>query len=266
MSTRMNAHLLDHVRVLIIEDDNALASLLADLVTEHGATLRIAASATEARMLLSRMLPDIILLDLLLPDSSGLSFLAQIRSSRRTDMIPVIVITGYYYDDLRADTLEAGADYILPKPFSLRELVAVIHQRVLARRRIKPVLPAGPTAQVEHGDAERFLKQVSTWIELHFMIQGITVDRAARELGMSEAVLQRRCNLHLGCSFIVYLNNWRLARAHDLILAGSYNMAEIAYRTGFGGPSYFTTCFRRRYGITPKHLSLQIRHQQRRAH
>jgi DNA-binding response OmpR family regulator len=265
MARQTNAHLLDHVRVLIIEDDEALAALLADVVTDHGATPRIAGTATEARMLLSRMLPDIILLDLFLPDANGLALLAQIRSSRRTDMIPVIVISGYCFDDMRADTVETGADYILPKPFSLRELVAVIHQRVLARRRVKPVLAAGPTAQIDHGDAERFLTQFSSWIENHYMIAGITVDRAARELGMSEAVLQRRCNLHLGCSFIVYLNNWRLARAHDLILGGSYNMAEIAYRIGFGGPSYFTSCFRRRYGITPKHLSLQIR-QQRRAH
>lgn len=255
---------LEHVRVLIIEDDATLAALLADTVTGHGASPRIAGTATEARMLLARMLPDIILLDLFLPDTSGIALLRQIRSSRRTESIPVIVISGYCFDDLRVDTLEAGADYVFPKPFSLRELVAVLQQRILARRRVRPVLPPGPGAKHD-GEAEQFRMHISMWIEAHHMQPGITVDRAARDMGVSEAVLQRRCNLHLGCSFIAYLNNWRLARAHELILGGSYNMAEIADRIGIGGPSYFTYCFRRRYGITPKHLSLQIRQQQRRA-
>ncbi len=262
MTTPDSPFMLDHVRVLIVEDDVTLASMLAEIVTQQGASARVVQSIVEGRTILAHMLPDIVLLDLVLPDASGITLLTHIRRSRRTDVVPVIILSGHCIGDVRQQALDAGADYIFQKPFVVRELVSVMQQRILARRRTHPDLQSAPLpVQVGGTESDRFNRQVTMWVEQHYAQTTITVAHAARDLGVSEAVLQRRCNSYLGCSFNMYLNNWRLNLAHAYIQSGCYNMADVAYRTGFASPSYFTQRFRRRFGITPKHLSMQLRRQ-----
>jgi two-component system, OmpR family, phosphate regulon response regulator PhoB len=112
--------------VLVVEDEPAIQELIAVNLVRHGHEVRRAASADEALAAVSESLPDVILLDWMLPDAPGPSIARKLRSESRTHAIPIILLTGRDGESDKITGLEAGADDYLIKPFSPRELLARI--------------------------------------------------------------------------------------------------------------------------------------------
>ncbi|MFW5440781.1 MAG: phosphate regulon transcriptional regulator PhoB [Methylophilaceae bacterium] len=119
--------------ILVVEDEPAIQELLALNITQAGHTPLRAISAEHAMKLLRNTIPDLILLDWMLPGMSGIDFARQLKSNSSTKPIPIIMLTarGDEFDKVRG--LEAGADDYVTKPFSPRELNARI-KAVLRRR------------------------------------------------------------------------------------------------------------------------------------
>lgn len=119
------------LRVLLIEDDRELRTTLRDALTVEGYELQTAASLSEGLALLTHAEPpDLLLLDLGLPDGEGETLLAELRRRRGT---PVLVISAREQDGQKVRLLDAGADDYLVKPFSVSELLA--RMRVALRHR-----------------------------------------------------------------------------------------------------------------------------------
>jgi two-component system phosphate regulon response regulator PhoB len=119
--------------ILVVEDEPAIQELIAASCTRNGHTVRRALNADDAYRLLVEALPDVILLDWMLPDGSGPAMTRKLRSEQRTREVPIIMLTARAGDDDKVAGLEAGADDYVTKPFSPRELEARI-QAVLRRR------------------------------------------------------------------------------------------------------------------------------------
>ena len=119
--------------ILVVEDEPAIQELIAVNLTRNGHSVRRATSATEAYQAVSEALPDVILLDWMLPDAAGPSFARRMRSESRTREVPIIMLTARASDEDKVAGLESGADDYVTKPFSPRELEARI-QAVLRRR------------------------------------------------------------------------------------------------------------------------------------
>ena len=126
--------------VLIVEDEPAILELVAVNLEHAGYKTLRAASAEDANRLLSEILPDLVLLDWMLPGQSGVALARRLRSDARTRELPLIFLTARADEPDKIAGLEAGADDYITKPFSTKELVARI--RAVLRRR-KP----------QHGDA-----------------------------------------------------------------------------------------------------------------
>lgn len=120
--------------VLIIEDEPAIQELVAVNLEHAGFRTLRAASAEEAARLLSQALPDLVVLDWMLPGQSGLAFARRLRADARTRELPIIFLTARADEPDRIAGLEAGADDYVVKPFSTRELLARIRS-VLRRRK-----------------------------------------------------------------------------------------------------------------------------------
>ena len=120
--------------ILIVEDDPAIRELL--IVNLEASAHRVieAGSAEEAEQLIVHNLPDLILLDWMLPGRSGPQFAQRIRMVERTKDVPIIMLTARTDDQDRVTGLEIGADDYMVKPFSPRELIARI-KAVLRRRK-----------------------------------------------------------------------------------------------------------------------------------
>ena len=119
--------------ILVVEDEPAIQELISVGLARSGHDVRRAASAEEAYGALTEALPDVILLDWMLPDASGPTLARRLRGETRTKEVPIIMLTARAGDDDKVAGLEAGADDYVTKPFSPRELEARI-QAVLRRR------------------------------------------------------------------------------------------------------------------------------------
>jgi len=119
--------------ILVVEDEPAIQELISISLARNGHSVRRVATAKDAYDAVSEALPDVILLDWMLPDAAGPSLARRLRGETRTREVPIIMLTARAGDDDKVAGLEAGADDYVTKPFSPRELEARI-QAVLRRR------------------------------------------------------------------------------------------------------------------------------------
>ncbi len=121
------------IRVLIVEDEPAIAELIAVNLQHSGFVAVLAQDSVTAQRELDSVLPDVILLDWMLPGQSGLSLARHWRKQERTKAIPIIMLTARGDEPDKVAGLDAGADDYITKPFSTQELLARI--RAVLRRR-----------------------------------------------------------------------------------------------------------------------------------
>lgn len=127
-------------RVLVVEDESAIAELVSLNLRHAGYEVTIAATAEQAQAEVDRMLPDLVILDWMLPGLSGLQLARQWRSSQRTRELPIIMLTARGEEGDKISGLDAGADDYLTKPFSTHELLA--RMRAVLRRKAPEALDA----------------------------------------------------------------------------------------------------------------------------
>ena len=119
--------------ILIVEDEPSIAELIS-VNLSHAGFLPIRAFQTEQAMqLMKEVLPDLVILDWMLPGKSGVQFAKELRANERTKDIPIILLTARSEEMDKIAGLEAGADDYVTKPFSPKELVARV--RAVLRRR-----------------------------------------------------------------------------------------------------------------------------------
>ena len=124
--------------ILVVEDESAIAELVSINLRHAGFDVTIAATADQAHAAVDAVLPDLVLLDWMLPGQSGLALAKQWRSSARTRDLPIIMLTARGNEADRVAGLDAGADDYLAKPFSTKELLARI--RAVLRRKAPEAL------------------------------------------------------------------------------------------------------------------------------
>ena len=132
--------------VLVMEDEDALATLLSYNLEKEGYRVVVAADGEEGMLQIEERLPDLVLLDWMLPKLSGIEVCRRIRGKSETRNMPIIMLTARGEESDRIRGLDTGADDYMTKPFSMTELVARI-RAVL--RRIRPGLADD---RLNHGD------------------------------------------------------------------------------------------------------------------
>ena len=155
-------------KVLVVEDEAAIRDMLAFNLGRAGYEVLSAATGMEARTSMVDHYPDVVLMDWMLPDISGLELTRQLKRDPETREIPVIMLTARAQEDDRVAGLEGGADDYITKPFSPRELLA----------RIKVVLRRGAAFQDEVVSAGR--------LTLNTASHRVGVDDAEISLGPTE--------------------------------------------------------------------------------
>ena len=132
--------------VLVVEDEDALSTLLQYNLEKEGYDVTVAGDGEEALILVDERLPDLVVLDWMLPKVSGIEVCRRLRSRPETRNVPIIILTARGEETDRIRGLDTGADDYVVKPFSMTELTARI-RAVL--RRIRPGLAED---RIRHGD------------------------------------------------------------------------------------------------------------------
>ncbi len=148
--------------ILVVEDESAIAELISINLRHAGFEVTIAGTAEQAQAAVNGELPDLIILDWMLPGQSGVALSKRWRSEARTRDLPVIMLTARADEADKITGLDSGADDYLTKPFSTNELMARI--RALLRRKAPEALDAAvevgvlkidpSTRRVTRGDSE----------------------------------------------------------------------------------------------------------------
>lgn len=118
------------LKILVVEDDREIRAMMQSSLSVEGFDVQTAVSLSEARALLQHARPDVIVLDLGLPDGDGVELVQQVR---QTQTLPIIIVSARHQEAQKIRLLDAGADDYLVKPFSVGELLARI--RVALRHR-----------------------------------------------------------------------------------------------------------------------------------
>ena len=148
--------------ILVVEDEPAIQTLVAACLQNAGHQVVRADTAEEAIRKVNEILPDVVLLDWMLPGRSGVALARQLRAEERTRLLPIIMLTARGHEDDKIEGLDAGADDYVTKPFDLRELLARVRSVLRRSNRARP-----SSAGDEHA-------------ALHF--SGFRLDPLAREL------------------------------------------------------------------------------------
>jgi two-component system response regulator RegX3 len=166
--------------ILVVEDEEAISEPLAAALVREGFHPLVAGTAAEGLELFERRRPDLVLLDVMLPDGDGRDVLRRIRETSRT---PVVMLTARGEETDRVLGLELGADDYVTKPFSAAELAARI--RAVLRRSESEPGPASGGAVLEHGGIRMDL-------EVHEASKdGEPLDLTVKEFELLRVLLER---------------------------------------------------------------------------
>jgi DNA-binding response OmpR family regulator len=115
----------DRRRVLVIDDDLPLRGMLAAALDKHGYQVLLAGDGAEGQRALMIHKPDVVLLDLAMPEVNGWDFLQRLKESGHLGQVPIVVVSAHLRIEPQA-VLQMGVSAILPKPFNLPELIELI--------------------------------------------------------------------------------------------------------------------------------------------
>lgn len=132
------------LRVLLVEDDREVRSMMQSALAVEGFKVQTAVTVSEASAILRHSLPDVVVLDLGLPDGDGSQLVEQIRKQHS---LPILIVSARHQEAEKIKLLDAGADDYLTKPFSVGELLARI--RVALRHRGTALAPAATVHELE---------------------------------------------------------------------------------------------------------------------
>ena len=146
--------------ILLVEDEPAIQELIAANLARAGHHVVRASDAETAQRIVREALPDLVLLDWMLPGASGIEFARRLRAEERTREIPIIMLTARGEEQDKVTGLEIGADDYVTKPFSPRELVARVTAILNRTKRAAPAAREQEADIVRHGaltlDTPRF--------------------------------------------------------------------------------------------------------------
>jgi two-component system phosphate regulon response regulator PhoB len=197
-------------RILVVEDEAALSLLLAYNLEAEGFVVDRVERGDEAEVRLSEVIPDLVILDWMLPGVSGLEICRRMRAREATRSLPVIMLTARGEESERVRGLSIGADDYVVKPFSVPELMARV--RALLRRarpdRVAGLLSAGDLEldrqnwRVHRGDRDVHLGPTEFRLLEHLMEKPGRVFSRAQLLdsvwGLSAEIDERTVDVHVG--------------------------------------------------------------------
>ena len=182
-----SSDVLPNPRVLVIEDDPRVGQATLQFITKSGMAAKLVRSANEAMAVAEQFAPEVVLIDLGLPDANGLSLISWFAVRRNYG---IIIVTGNDDEAERVVGIELGADDYVVKPASLRELVArirAVHRRVRAR-------PGA--AESARPDLPFRIGRATAWLSDHRVVDehGEPIHLTAAEFKALEVLLQARGN------------------------------------------------------------------------
>ena len=244
--------------ILITEDDDEVRCFLERELSLHF-KIRTAANGKDALWVLEEEEISLVVSDVMMPEMNGFELCRTIKSQLPFSHIPVILLTALTDERQRIFGITGGADDYIQKPFHTDYVkIKIIHllqerqklrERLLEKLRDNKLLLSEPEKVESIDDA--FLRKFAEQIEAVYADPEYNVEKLSETLGLSRGHLHRKIKELTGTAPVEFLRTYRLNKATQLLRQNAYTVSEVAYRTGFSSPAYFSKCFKAVYGVTP---------------
>lgn len=233
--------------LLVVDDAQFEQRMLVDLLTDHDYHVTVAGTGTQAYQLAQAIGPDLIVMDVRMPDMDGIACCRLLQANAATHEIPVIFVSGADSSEEKLEGFRAGAVDYVAKPYVAEELLARIAVHLnLARRHLTapPALPAST-------DPDAVLVSAAQRLIAANLSEPPGLSELARQVGTYRERLSQLFQEQLSVSVFGYLRELRITRAMTLLRDTRMEVRDIAELVGFRNAGNFSTAFRDRTGMTP---------------
>ena len=241
-------------RILIVEDDAEMLRFLKEYLGADFETLA-APDGDAALKMAEEMQPDLVLSDVVMPGVNGYELCRQLKSSLATSHIPVILLTAMDDKEHILLGLESGSDDYILKPFDPQVLSARISNLLHERERLRTLILRSGREQKQREYTNRldqeFMERVLSVIESSYSDPEFQIEDLCRSMAMSRTAFFNKLKALLGTGPNDFIRIYRLDKARELLESGQYTIAEVSAMVGFSDAKYFSSCFKRAFGVSP---------------
>ncbi|MDF2191616.1 hybrid sensor histidine kinase/response regulator transcription factor [Paraflavitalea sp. CAU 1676] len=207
--------------------------------------------------------PQLIVSDITMPEMDGIQLVQKLKADKRTNHIPVILLTALTAEEQQLAGLETGANDYITKPFNVELLHAKIRNLLLLNNTLKStyskqIKVMSPEIGVQSAD-EQLLQKIVHYLEENLTNPQVSVENLSKEVGMSRSSLYSKLLELTGQTPVEYIRSYRLDKAAALMEKSDRSIAEIAYLVGFSTPNYFAKSFKTKFNMLPSEFIARMR-------
>ena len=248
----------DIYRLLIVEDNAELLMLMRQLL-KSSYCVYAAKNGREALDIIHQKELDLIISDVMMPEMDGYELTKAVKSDPNYSHLPIILLTAKTQEEDEQEALLLGADEYLTKPFRLKDLKLRIDNIIENRKRIQAEYhketadDARRIVTAPNTLDEEFLSRVLECIYSHLDDDTYDREALAADMGASPSTIYNKLRSITGLNVSGLIRDVRLKEAHRLAQTDpTLRVSDLAYKVGFRDPRYFSTCFKKQFGVQPK--------------
>lgn len=248
--------------ILIVEDNLELLQLMQKILGNlyHIITAK---NGSQAWNIIQKESLDLVISDIMMPIMDGLELTRLIKTNHDYQLIPVVLLTAKTTTEDKNKGLEAGADDFMNKPFSMEELKMRIANLLDNRKNIQRLiqetedfkLNLHTNKHISNPD-QIFINHVNRLIHDHIEDAEYGREQLAEDLNISSSTLYNRVKALTGKSIVEYITHIRMLKASEILTQQPrIHVVDLALMVGFNTPKYFSKCFKKEFGVSPKEYS-----------
>ncbi len=234
-------------RILIVDDHEDMRKYIMSVL--QGYDCYEARSGGEAFDIIKTHKMDMIVTDYMMPEMNGYEFVKKVKEY--DIQIPILMLTARVDEDGKLETLRLGVNDYITKPFSKEELRIKVSNAILSSQTKENSLCRESISQIKI-DGNNLIDELQKFIDRESENTNFGIENIVEEFSISKSSLYRKVKASTGLSSIDFINEVKLLKAKKILMQNdNISLKELSYSVGFRQPSYFSTLYKKRFGIKP---------------
>ncbi len=241
--------------LLVIEDNEDLLQLMVQLLSREY-NIYTAQNGKEGIVVIENEDIDLVVSDIMMPEMNGIEFCKYVKNNFETCHIPLILLTAKNKEEDRIEAYDSGADGFISKPFKLTVLHAKIKNLLKSKERMAKDFKKQLVFEVKELNYtsidEAFLQRAIDCVHRHLGDSEFDQQQFIDEMDSSKSTLYKKLKSLTGLNTSAFIRNIRLKAACKIAEEKQHiRISELAYAVGFNDPKYFSSCFKKEFGMLP---------------
>lgn len=245
----------DELPVVLIVDDNKELLSFMNSILENNYTVLQAINGQDGIKKALQNIPDLIVSDIMMPIADGIELCNTLKENELTSHIPIVLLTAKSGTDSKIEGLRTGADAYVTKPFNVQTFLIRVQKLIEVRKQIKKHYIQSleiDTKLLNNTTEAKFIDKVKSILKEHISESDFKSETLAEKMRINRMQLHRKLKAITNMGTGEFIRLQRLQYASVLLKENKWTIAEIAFKSGFSSPSYFSKIFKEMYHCSPK--------------